>query len=372
MAKNDDERYSIRSGAAMNGRALNSPPKSAYIFVPARSIAEDNLINFAQIFWPHRPAHDPVRSGWWRRAEPHCAVAVVHEPTGDMVGLCGGRPSEWMIAGQPYAALAICDWYVDPKHAGKLIGKRMLQHFQRPDRMMYAISISDTAVAYIQRLGWIGPHVSCLMVAPLPRFVGAALSWFRRPGALDFSDHAVAGGEPLGPLGSYLDRIESSRTSESLDHMRRGSQEWAWRLSVCGDRSYRFCVAHRAGEPAGYVAVRRMTTGRIRQLGERRAAIVTDLVAVDDDPEVLRALGRRALAIAGELRAVTALTITTNQAHRRALAATGFVSPAFPLIGRALQRRSPVFMWLPKGPGCQLRADRMALTFADAAVDLDL
>ena len=42
------------------------------------------------------------------------------------------------------------------------------------------------------------------------------------------------------------------------------------------------------------------------------------------------------------------------------------------MIGRALRRRSPVFMWLPKGPAALLKADGMALTFADAAIDFDL
>jgi hypothetical protein len=115
-----------------------------------------------------------------------------------------------------------------------------------------------------------------------------------------------------------------------------------------------------------------MGTGRLLLLGKRAAAMITDLAAVDDDAAVLRALARRALAIAGELRAVVALTITTSPAHGRALVASGFVSPAFPLIGRALRRRSPAFMWLPKGPAARLKADAMALTFADAAIDLDL
>jgi acetyltransferase (GNAT) family protein len=357
----------------MNSRVPHpSSHKSAYVVVPATSIAEDDLLAFAATLGPHSPSSDQILSSWWRRAEPNCAVAMVHEETRAMVGLCGGRPCEWMIGGQPVSTVAICDWYVAPKHAGKLIGKRMVQHFQRPDRMLYAISISDVAIAYLQRLGWVGPYVSCLMVALLPRLGRVAWSFLRRPGDLDFSDHSIRGGEPLGSLGVDLDRVESSRARSPPDHMRRGSKEWSWRLSVCGERSYHFAVAHRSGEPVGYAAVRGMASGRVPQLGNRRAAMITDLVAADDDPKLLRALARRALAMAGELQAVAALTTTTNPAHRRALAAAGFMSPAFPLIGRALKRRSPVFMWLPKGPGCELKSDHMELTFADAAVDLDL
>ena len=289
-----------------------------------------------------------------------------------MVGLCGGRPCEWSIGGQSYSSVAICDWYVAPNHAGKLIGKRMVQHFQRPDRMLYSISISDVAIASFQRLGWVGPYTSSLLVAPLPRFGGVALSFLRRPGDLDFSDHVIGGGNLLGPIAADLDRIEASRARGTPDHMRRGSKEWMWRLSVCGDRSYHFCIVRRAGEAVGYAVVRRMGSGRLPLLRNRTAAMITDLVAVDDDTAVLQMLARRALAIAGELGAVAILTVTTSPAHRRALAASGFVSPAYPLIGRALRRRSPVYMWLPKGPAAELKADGMTLTLADAAIDFDL
>jgi hypothetical protein len=356
---------------AMNDHTFNPSGKRAYVLVPAISIVEADLIKFAAAVWPDHSSRARMLSSWWRRAEPDCAVAAVHIETGVMVGLCGGRPCEWMIGGQPSSAVAICDWFVDPNHAGKLIGKRTLQHFNRPDRMLYALSISDVAIAYVQRLGWVGPFSSCLMVAPLPRVTRIALSLLRRPGDLEFNDYFVGGGEPLGRLGADLDRIESSR-APTHDHMRRGSKEWAWRLSVCGNHRYHFCIAHRAGEPAGYVVVRRMEPGRIPQLGKHAAAMITDLAAVADDPQVLRALAPRALAIAGELGTVAALIVTTSPIHRRVLAGAGFLSPAFPLIGRALKRRAPVFMWLPKGPASQLRADRMSLTFADAAVDLDL
>jgi hypothetical protein len=358
--------------AEMNDRGPNPSHRSAYALVPATSVSEDNLIKFAVALGLDRATYDRFLSSWWGRAEPHCAVAAVHQGTGAMVGLCGGRPCEWSISGQTHSSVAICDWYVAPNHGGKLLGKRMIQHFQRPDRMLYAISISDTAIAYLRRLGWVGPYSSWLMVAPLPRLAGAAFSFLQRPGDLDFSDHVIGGGTPLGPLAVDLDRIESRRTRRSLDHMQRGSKEWSWRLSVCGNHSYHFCIARKAGEALGYVVARRLRSGRVRVLGKSATAVITDLVAVDDDAVVLRALTRSALAIAGELRAVAAFTITTSPAHRRALAASGFVSSALPLIGRALRRRSPVFMWLPKGPAALLKADGMALTFADAAIDFDL
>jgi hypothetical protein len=359
----------------MNDREPLPPRKSAYALVPAASIRDHALGAFAAALGPGAPSLDQIRASWWTRAQPHCAVAAVHIETGTMVGLCAGRPSEWIIAGQTVPAVAVCDWYVHPNHAGKLIGKRMVQHFQRPGRMLYGISISDIAIAYLQRLGWVGPFASALLVAPLPRLGHAAFSLFATRSDLDFSDHVVGAGAPPGSLASFgddLDRLESCRAPGSPDHMRRGAREWSWRSSVCGEHSYRLSIAHQAGEPVGYVAVRLMAPGRIPQLGKRQAAMITDFVATKDDPKLLRALARRALATAGELRAVAALTATTNPIHRRALAASGFVSPAFPLIGGALARRAPVFMWLPKDAGAPLKADHMDLTFADAAVDLDL
>jgi len=72
--------------------------------------------------------------------------------------------------------------------------------------------------------------------------------------------------------------------------MRRGGNEWAWRLTVCGERQYHICLARRDGVPIGYVVVRRMTPGASRILGRREGAIITDLVAAADQPAVLRAL----------------------------------------------------------------------------------
>jgi hypothetical protein len=365
----------LLKSARMNDREAQPSRKSAYALVPATSISEDALHAFAAALGPGAPSQAQIRASWWRRAPPDCAVAAVHVETGGMVGLCGGRPCEWIIAGQTVPTLALCDWFVHPAHAGKLIGKRVVQHFYRPDRMVYAIAISEMAVAYLQRLGWVGPFASSLMVAPLPRLSRAALSFFPLRGDFTFSEHLVGGGTPSGSFESLaedLDHIEARRAPGSADHMRRGASEWAWRMSMCGEHSYRLSIARKAGAPAGYVAVRLMAAGRIPQLGGRQAAMITDFVAVDDDPTLLRALARRALAIAGEMRAVAALAATTNASHRSALAASGFLSPAFPVIGGALARRAPVFMWLPKGPGAALAADHIELTFADAAVDLDL
>ena len=154
--------------------------------------------------------------------------------------------------------------------------------------------------------------------------------------------------------------------------MQRGAAAWSWRLSVCGERRYRVCVAHRDGEPLGYVAVRRMLPGGSRLLGKREGALVTDLVAVDDDPAVLRALALKAVEVAADLRAAVVLGATNVAAHRKALAGAGFLSPGFPLLGRALQRRAPTFMWLPKGPAAALAHDRVEITFADSDVDLAL
>jgi GNAT superfamily N-acetyltransferase len=343
-----------------------------YVLVPARSIDERRLIDFAASVWPEQRPDYRVISSWWRRAEPSCAVAAVHQPTGAMAGLCGGRPCEWSLADRSLDAIAICDWYVAPGHAGRGLGKRLVQHFEAPDRFLYAFSISDAAIANFKRLGWTGPHRSPLMLLPLPRFAGIALSVLTDGSGLELEERDLAGGEPLGEVGPALDHIEAIRSRDAQAHMRRGARDWSWRLSICDERHYRFCIARRAGEPVGYVVVRRLTPGRSRQLGKVATAIITDLVAPRDDPIVLRALAHRAVAIAGQLRTAIVLVTTSAPAHRTALTKTGFISPAFPMIGRFLGRRSPQFMWVPRGPAAPLRAVDMALTFADVAIDLDL
>ena len=317
-----------------------------------------------------------------------------------MAGFCSARPSDWVIKRETVSTVAICDWYVDPAHAGKGLGKRLLQRFETVDKFVFAFSLSDAAVANFKKLGWAGPHRASLMLLPLPTiakirtaiFAGGTPveleDWLFESAELSpvpakrvLQDHVPLGdsaqcplplesAHALGALGPQLNRIEERRLSDGTAHMRRGEAEWRWRLSLCGERSYHFCLARRAGEPVGYVAVRRLKPGSSRQLGRIPGAIVTDLVAVDDEPTVLRALSTRAATVASELGAAVVLAVTSRPSQRNALVSAGFLSPDFPLLGRPLTRRSPQYMWVPKGPGTHISASTIALNFADSDVDL--
>jgi hypothetical protein len=232
--------------------------------------------------------------------------------------------------------------------------------------------MSEDAIKYLSRLGWVGPYTSSLLALPLPRVARIAHALFRRTPGLTFEDHVVEAGVLPPELGAALDRLERRMASGGPARMRRGSKEWSWRLAVCGERSYRLCVASRSGEPVGYIAVRPVTPGASRVLGKLEAAIVTDLVTADDDATLLRALITRAVSFAGKLGAAVALAATTVADHRRHYTALGFLASSFPVLGRQLQRRAPQFMWLPRGPGAELRADAIALSFSDSDVDLNL
>src|SRR5262249_10851647 len=135
---------------------------------------------------------------------------------------------------------------------------------------------SDAAIANFQKIGWLGPHRSSLELLLIPPALARHLARLRSRAGLRFELVERAGGQPLGDLGDALDRIEAARGHAGAN-MRRDAAEWAWRLSVCGERRYRFAVAFRDGEPLGYVAVRRMTAGRSRALDRLRTAIITDL-----------------------------------------------------------------------------------------------
>ena len=342
----------------------------SYDVVPAKSIDPEQLMKFADAVWPERP-RERILATWWRRAAPEWAVAAIDRPSGRMVGVCAGRPATWTIAGRVHPAVAICDWYVAPDHEGKLLGRRLLRRFETSERLLYAFSMSDVAAAYLGRLGWIGPHASNLLALPIPRVTRLPFALMPSRGGLVFEEHVIAGAGTLGALAADFDRIEANNAT-SPARMRRGAEEWQWRLEVCGERDYHICLARRGGVPVGYVAVRRMTPGASRILGRRAGAIITDLVAVDNDPTVLRALARRAAAIAARLQVVVVLVATTLAAHRRALVASGFLSPGLPVLGRYLSRAAPTFMWSPRGPGAGLRAEDFMFTFADSDVDLAL
>jgi len=356
--------------------AAGAPPRADgaigdYALVPATSMDHAALVAFTSAIWPEVSPEARINTFWWMRARPDYAVAALHRPTGAFAGLCGGRHCVFRIGGRDVPAVAICDWYVAPAHFGKGLGKRLVQHFETPGRFLYAFSISDAAITNFEKLGWTGPHRSSLQLLLVPPTLARHLAPQRLSGELAFNCFERGEGEPLGALGNALDSIEVRRGSTAA-HVRRDATEWTWRLSVCGPRRYRFCVASRSGEPVGYVAVRRMMSGRTRGLDRLRAAIITDLTAVDDDVTLLGALAGKAVALAADLGARAMLTATTVRAHRAALGRMGFCSPATPLVGRLLASRAPQFMWLPRGAGEGLAAGDLSLSFADVAIDLDL
>jgi hypothetical protein len=349
----------------------HSSGETSYALVSAKLVEPDKLVAFSQVVWPDGPP-DRLLASWWRFASEDCSVAAIHRPTGLMAGLCAGRPSEWLIGTQPCAAVAICDWYVAPAHAARMLGRRLVRHFARPDRLLYAFSMSDDAVAYLARLGWTGPYSSTLLALPLPRVARWMQSIVRLAPGLSLHDYEVAAGALPAPLADQLDCMNEARAGIAPAHMRRGADEWRWRLSLCGERSYRVSVACRDGEPVGYSAVRLLAPGSSRGLGRLSGALLADLFSIDANRQVLRALIARATAHAGDLGAAAALAATTNAHYRRELASMGFLSPQFPLLGRLLARRAPRFMWLPRGPAAQLTANDLLLGFADSDVDFKL
>ncbi len=349
--------------------AKTSKDTENYLFVPANSVEEPRLLDFAAAAWPDRPA-DRVLASWWRRAEPDCAVAAIHHETGAMAGICAGRPSRWLIGNREVSAVAICEWYVAPGHEGQALGKRMVRSFTTPDNFLYGFSLSQAAVENFKKLGWVGPWQASLLALPLPRLVKVPMSWFSGRTGAELHDHIVTNGRLSEALCVDLDRIESARPR--LAHMRRDCKEWTWRLSFRPDRTYHICMAYRSGEPVGYVAVRRLTPGRSRLSRRLAAAIIIDLVVVGDDGQVLRALTRRAVAIAGALNAKVVVAATTLAHYRKALASQGFISSGFPIVGRFMRRAAPQFMWSPQGPGAEIDKRSIALTFADSDVDINL
>jgi hypothetical protein len=349
---------------------MSEASAGGYVVVPAKSIEPEQLMKFADAVWPDRP-RERILATWWRRAAPEWAVAAIDWPTGRMVGVCAGRPATWTIGGRVHPAVAICDWYVDPDHEGRLLGRRLLRRFETPDRLLYAFSMSHVAAAYLGRLGWVGPHAASLLALPLPRLMHLPFALAYPRAGIELEDYTIAGGGSLGALATDVDRIEAANATARA-RMRRDAEEWAWRLKVCGERQYHFCLARRDGVPIGYVVVRRMTPGASRILGRRTGAIITDLVAIGDEAAVLRALARRAAAVAGQWGVVVLLTATTLAAHHRALVASGFLSSRWPVLDRLLGRAAPIFMWSPRGPGTGLAARDFTLTFADSDVDLAL
>jgi ribosomal protein S18 acetylase RimI-like enzyme len=286
-------RADVSASAAMSERGAAA--LQDYLLVPAASVDAEQLVAFDAVVRPDRHPRDRILTSWWRRATPECAIAAIHTPSGTMVGICAGRPSTWIFASGSTPSIAICEWFVDPAHFGKGIGKRMVQHFSAPGKFLYTFVISEAAIANFKRLGWVGPHIAPMLARPLPALFGFA----RRGTGIELQDYSVKGREVPAALGVALDRIEGTQVAGACAHMRRDTQELSWRLSLVNERQYRFTVASRAGEPVGYVAVRRATPGTNRLIDRVRAALVTDLVAVDNEVAVLRSLANSIVASAG-------------------------------------------------------------------------
>lgn len=344
-----------------------SPRTTDYVFVPARSISDHKLVDFAREVWPQNPTPEMILLSWWRRAEPSCAIAAVHPATDSMSGICGGLQNPWIIGGKVYQGVAISSWYVSPRHAGKGIGKRLVRQFEAPNVFMYTFSISDAAAANFVKLGWRGPYASCLMALPIPRLAAIPFSLLSHSG-IDLHEYAIDNKLLPPSLGVELDTIESARR-HARAHMRRSADDWSRHFSISGQHSYRFCVAYRECEPVGFVLVRRLTSDKGRKF---RAAMITDLVVVKDDPKVARALTIKAVMNASEMRADILIMATTEATHRRTLSKLGFLSTVTPALGRFLERRAPQFMWVPSGVASAFNADDIALSFADSDVDFNL
>jgi GNAT superfamily N-acetyltransferase len=337
-----------------------------YAIVPAQSIGEESLLAFAKAIWPVRPNPEKILSSWWRRAEPSCAVVAIHEATGATAGICAGLPCTWIIDGESRPAIAINNWYVVPDHMGKGLGRSLMRHYETPGRFLYAFSISDAAAANFTKLGWAGPYASFLMVHPLP----VVFRFIARSKALTFREYQI-GTEGLSLLlATELDHVEHARLHASA-YMRRNAQDWSWHLSIAGNLDHRFRVAYREGIPVGYVVLRPRQSGKDKT-GKLKTAMITDLVAVNDEPAVLRALGAEAITIAGKMGAMFVGMATTVVSHREALSKLGFLSNATSLIGRFLESRAPRFMWLPQGAASSLKPENVTLTFADSDVDFNL
>ena len=95
-----------------------------------------------------------------------------------VAGDCAGGPSTWTFASGSTPSIGICEWFVDPAHFGKGIGKRMVQHFSAPGKFLYTFVISEAAIANFKRLGWVGPHIAPMLARPLPALF-AFPAWHR-------------------------------------------------------------------------------------------------------------------------------------------------------------------------------------------------
>ena len=291
-----------------------------FVVRPYAAADRGRLLDLLRHVWPNRRPLEPHvdRRWWWQFAEPPILLAE-QAPTAALAGLCAYLPFRLRTRGREVDAAWFVDFFVQPNHQGRGIGRRLTQAVHA--RFALTASLSQTAMAWrvFQKLGWRERAAVQVSMHPWPK------PWmFPRRGGFDVSGHAV---DAQLPVAAEIDALWADVASSYPAIACRSSQDLIRRYASHGGRAYDLICARRGSKCVGYMVV-------------RAPGLIVDALARPDDSAAFAAMLAEAARRLLELGAVRLHCLVTPLRWRQVLARRGFLAADTPLVGARLRSQT--------------------------------
>jgi GNAT superfamily N-acetyltransferase len=293
-------------------------------------VSEDRprLVELMRQVWPHKARVEArVDARWWWQWEAPPLYVVEDPASRALIGLCAYLPVSLRAGGRELPGAWFVDFYVRPESQGLGLGQRLTRVVQ--DRFAITASLSQSAMAYrvFQKLGWRARTRVALYVNPFP------VRWmFPKPTkGLRVSTQAMDPALPAGDLDALWARV---RDTYGLIALRTGAAVLT-RYASHGARQYVLLCCYREAACVGYMIVRVVPPGSTKPGAPQ--GLIVDYLVHPDDAQAFGALLSEAASILIDRGVRRIYCLSTAPRCQHLLGSRGFLSPATPLMGRALR-----------------------------------
>ena len=331
---------------------------------PINILHINQISDFANRTWGKAYAQS-VLTEWWvcsNHAETMVAFDVIQNR---IAGIVVGVKSRWpLIDGTISDTVSICSWYVAPEYAGQGVGRLLVSYFDQTTSSQNTIAITANAVQSFQRLGWIGPFRSQLLILTLPGLRRTQL----QVSEFSLNSYMICGDNLPNQLCSELEVIEKNRPANQIRRL-RSIEAFRSHLGVWQKRNHHFHIILKEKVPIGFFVLREADQRASFFYRLARLTYVTDIVINKEDEQSLLFLSTIIGSVApkgtgGIILCSSCPNIT------KALIVSGWLSEKSPIIGKLLSIKAPLFML--GGFLSYEQLDKIKMTFSDSDVDLNL
>lgn len=322
------------------------------------------VVDFSRRTWGEDGAED-ILSKWWIESERADTIVAFDEIKQRVAGIVVGIKSRWPLPdGSISDTVSICGWYVAPEYAGQGLGRLLVCWFDETTTSKNTLAISKDAVRGFQKLGWIGPFRSSLLLLPFPVFRRSP----RPKAGFSLKSYDVYGDHLSDDLVSALEYIEQARPETQIRRLRPVAA-WQSHLRVHPNRAQRFHVLFDGDVPIGAFVIRATDDGAGAIYRRARLHYVTDIVLNRYDKATLEFLAHSIGPLAP--KSAGALLICTSDARiSMALKKAGWLSEQSIGIGKYLAAKAPLYML--GGALAQVPGRDALFTFTDSDADLNI